>query len=151
MSNKIPPLFVTDPDGSVRTIPPHHKNQVGNGDMDIIIGPEKPLPCTLCDKPTGKQIQIKLEGNSLFAICALCLTKILIWAGARALNELDPEKFVDDIVAREATLAAMKKRAKAYVEQHGDIVTDAGNCFGFNKPKANRKPTASTYTRKGSE
>jgi hypothetical protein len=64
----------------------------------------------------------------------------------------DPQGLVETIVATQASLDALEKIAAGIVEASGrDIVTASGAAFGIGKPKAQRKPTKSLYSIKGTE
>lgn len=80
--------------------------------------------------------------------CVICPAAALCPASAHAGDvDRDPVEFVRRMVAMDAKLSAMKEQASAWVEEHrADIVTPEGDCFGANKPKANRKPTKGLYS-----
>lgn len=60
----------------------------------------------------------------------------------------NPGRFVDAMVAVSAGLAVAQKMAAAHVDEHGEIVSEGGNAFGREKPKAERKANAALYKRK---
>ena len=80
--------------------------------------------------------------------CALCDAVNYCTACDRDISDfaLDPCAAVDTMAALEAKLGGLVKLARAYVKQHGEIVTPNGNAFGFDKPKKSRAPTATLYT-----
>lgn len=80
--------------------------------------------------------------------CSQCSAAALCPASAHAGDvDADPVEFVRRMVAIDAKFAAMTKQAALWVEANRtDIVTPEGDCFGVNKPKANRKTPKSLYT-----
>jgi len=68
------------------------------------------------------------------------------------LIEDNPGLFVDQLVAAEARVTAMRKMASQYVSKTGkDIVSEAGNAFGTGKPKTARAPAKATYSVEATE
>lgn len=85
--------------------------------------------------------------------CSICPAAIFCPVAGDEVWQLndDPGAFVDQMVAVEAKLKAMKKLAGKYVDKNGDIVSESGACYGGEKPKSKKKPVKSLYKLKGDD
>lgn len=86
--------------------------------------------------------------------CNLCPAAALCPAVPADIQSLvaDADGLVEAIAATEAKAEALRKLAAGIVAKiGGDIYTRSGIAFGFGKPKASRKPTASLYSVKAND
>jgi hypothetical protein len=79
--------------------------------------------------------------------CANCLCASQCPAADRFVWT-DPKVAVGCLVAAEAKADGLKKLLTRHCDEHGDIVLSDGTAFGRNKPKAERKASASLYQAK---
>lgn len=80
--------------------------------------------------------------------CRICPAAAACPAADRQTSKCaeDPVRFVELMVAVRARLDAMETEATAYVDKTGKtILTTAGDRFGRDKPKTDRKPPAVLY------
>lgn len=79
--------------------------------------------------------------------CASCRVSLACAKRAPLPMEGDPVQMTDWLRIQEKAIDDVTDKLKNIVAARGtDIVTPHGNCFGFDKPKAARKPTAALYT-----
>lgn len=83
--------------------------------------------------------------------CAICPAAAICPVADEPLADLekDPPGFVRKMVAVKARLDAMAKMAAKHVDKTKQEIQADGDCFGRNKPKADKKAKACLYSLKG--
>jgi len=79
--------------------------------------------------------------------CSICPAAALCPVSDLPMRQLadDPAQFVRDLVAVEARAEAMRKLAAGWVDEHKQDIQAGDVFFGRNKPKSERKATATIY------
>lgn len=81
--------------------------------------------------------------------CETCPAKHLCTVVPRDEVDADPADYLRRLWAMDCKVRAMESALRAYVERTGeDVTTPDGMAFGFDKPKPERKATATLYTTK---
>lgn len=77
--------------------------------------------------------------------CRICPVATHCEFADREVKEFNADACVNQLVALNAKATAMRKQLDAHVDKHGDILTAAGNAYGRNKPRRERKRKCELY------